>query len=78
MFTNQIDDTHEARLYVNLDNKVIDALVDLGRDLDQGTMRQVASLLFGIGLLMAPSADTGERLDDTLAVMNKDLLALLG
>jgi molecular chaperone HtpG len=78
LFTNQIDDTHEARLYVNLDNKVIDALVDLGRDLDQGTMRQVASLLFGIGLLMAPSADTGERLDDTLAVMNKDLLALLG
>lgn len=77
LFTNTIDDTHEARLYVNLDNSVIEALIDLSRELDSGTTRQVASLLFGIGLLMAPSADTGERLDDTLEAMNRDLMALL-
>jgi molecular chaperone HtpG len=76
LHTETIDATVRARLYVNLDNPIV-ALLLSGQGEATGTQRDVASVLWGLARLMAPSEERSGALEHALEGLGVGLLALI-
>ena len=78
LYTKTIDASREARLYVNLDAPIVQALLDTERSADDPTLKAGAVIAWSVARLMAPSADAGGDLEETLEQLNHQLGVLLG
>jgi len=78
LHTRTSDDSSEATLYLNLEAPTVAALLDDERPVDDARIRQVARMIWSVATLMAPSADTSGRLEQTLHDLNDAMVSLLG
>ena len=74
LYTEEVDDTVEARLYVNLDAPPIAALLACG---DEAQRREAADLLWALATLMAPAGEVGADLEESLRRYNDVLVRRL-
>ena len=74
--TDQIDDTTESTLYINLDAPIVASMLE--RDTEDPGARAVARMLWNMATLMAPAADVSAEIEGTLQDINETLAMFLG
>lgn len=76
MYTQEIDDTTESTLYLNLDAPILGAMLE--REVEDPGARAVARMLWNMATLMAPAADVSAEIEGTLQDINETLAMFLG
>ena len=77
LYTKTIDDSNEARLYVNLNAPIVQTLLDPARPAEDPAIQAGAVIAWSVARLMAPTADAGDNLQETLEQLNSQLGVLL-